>query len=72
MLPPHDNIRVGYDEVAFGPMIDWSLSCLTTRLPQMLATAGASDLVKNVDPEDMRQIVDEIRNITTSEFKNPS
>jgi glycosyltransferase involved in cell wall biosynthesis len=72
MRPPHVNIRVGYDEAAFGPMIDWSLRCLTTRLPQMLATAGASDLVKNVDPEDMRPIVDEIRNITSAEFKNPS
>jgi len=72
MRPPHDNIRVGYDEAAFGPMIDWSLGCLTTRLPQMLATAGATDLVKNIDPEDMRPIVAEIKRIISSESINPS
>jgi hypothetical protein len=72
LRPPHDNIRVGYDEAAFGSMFEWSLSCLTTRLPQMLAIAGATDLVKNIDPEDMRPIVAEIRNIFSSEATNPS
>jgi hypothetical protein len=72
MRPPHDNIRVGYDEAAFGPMFDWSLSCLTTRLPQMLATAGATDVIKNIDPEDIRPVVAEIKNIVNSASKTPS
>jgi hypothetical protein len=70
--PPHDNIRVGFDEAAFGSMFDWSLSCLTTRLPQMLATAGASDIVKNIDLEDMRPIVAELKKIISTEVENLS
>ncbi len=72
MRPPHDNIRVGYDVAAFGSMFDWSLSCLTSRLPQMLATAGAGDLVRSIDPEDMRPIVAEIKRIISSESKSPN
>jgi hypothetical protein len=71
LRPPHDNIRVGYDEAAFGSMFDWSLSCLTTRLPQMLATAGAGDLIRDIDPEDMRPIVAEIKKIISSEKDYP-
>jgi hypothetical protein len=66
LRPPHDNIRVGYDESAFGSMFDWSLRCLTTRLPEMLATAGAGELGSNVDPEDMRSIVAELAHIMGS------
>ena len=72
LRPPHDNIRVGYDEAAFGSMFDWSLSCLTTRVPQMLATSGAADLGRNIDREAMRPIVAEIKNVIRSESKNPS
>jgi hypothetical protein len=63
LRPPHDNIRVGYDEAACGPMLDWSLNCLTTRLPEMLATAGAGDVGRNIDPEAVRLIVAAIENV---------
>ena len=71
LRPPHDNIRVGFDEAALGPMLDWSLNCLTTRLRQMLATAGAGDLARDVDPQDLRPIVGEIRRITSSASTHP-
>jgi len=61
--PPHDNIRVGYDEAAFGPMADWALDCLTTRLPHMLATAGAGDLAVTIDPDALQTVVAEIRRL---------
>jgi len=66
LRPPHDNIRVGYDEAACGPMFEWSLGCLTTRLPDMLATAGAGDLAGSIDPDDLRPVVAEIRRIVSS------
>jgi len=66
LRPPHDNIRVGYDEAAFGSMFDWSLRCLTTRMPEMLATAGAGNLGNDSDPEDMRAIVAELTSIMGS------
>jgi hypothetical protein len=50
-LEPHAprNVVVDYDAVADGPMLDWALRVLGTRLPEMLRFAGAGALGDQVD-----------------------
>lgn len=43
------NIVWGYDEVANGPMLDWVIATLRTRLPAMLRKAGAPDLAAKIE-----------------------
>jgi hypothetical protein len=45
------NIVWGYDPEINGPMLDWSLSVIRRRLPEMLAAAGAGPLAETVRRE---------------------
>jgi hypothetical protein len=40
---------VVFDAAASGDMLEWTLSCLATRLPEMLRHAGARELADQVD-----------------------
>lgn len=46
--PDQHNIVWGYDPVANGPMLDWSLAVIRARLPDMLRGAGADGLAETV------------------------
>jgi hypothetical protein len=58
-LTPHAplNVVVEHDAVANGPMLDWALFALRTRLPDMLRKAGATELAANVDPSEIARIL---------------
>ena len=50
-LEPHEprNVVIDYDAVADGPILDWTLRALRTRLREMLRYAGAPELATSVD-----------------------
>lgn len=45
------NVVVDFDVVADGPVIEWSLRAIATRLGPMLRHAGAREFADRVDPE---------------------
>lgn len=63
ILEPAKIISVGYDEAADGPMFEWSLRCLTTRLGEMLATAGSPELAASISQESIQDITKKIEAI---------
>lgn len=52
------NRVIAYDVDACGPMCAWTLTCLRSRLPAMLARAGAVDLVVRLDRPVIASAVD--------------
>jgi hypothetical protein len=48
MFPGVYDCIVPYDYAACGPMWDWALTCLATRLPDMFRQAGIEDLCEEV------------------------
>jgi hypothetical protein len=58
-LDPHTprNVVVEYDAVADGPVLDWALRTLRTRLPEMLRHAGATELAASTDPSEIARIL---------------
>lgn len=44
------NEMLHLDPIAEGDALEWALGCIQSRLPQMLARAGAADLAKRMDP----------------------
>jgi hypothetical protein len=43
------NTIVNFDTIAHGPMVDWTLTQLRTRLPEMLRYVGAADVADVID-----------------------
>jgi hypothetical protein len=56
----HRNHVVEYDAVANGPMLDWALERLRTRLPEMLAAAGAPADSTSIDPAQLTDLLDRV------------
>ena len=58
-LDPHAprNVVVEYDAVANGPMVDWALRAMRTRLSEMLGHAGATGIAASVDWSEIAHIV---------------
>lgn len=56
----HRNHIVEYDAVANGPMLDWALERLRTRLPEMLTEAGAPQAVASIDPATLTELLDRV------------
>jgi hypothetical protein len=58
-LDPHEprNVVIDYDAVANGPMLDWAVAVLRTRLSDMLRYAGAGDVAERVDPSEVARIM---------------
>jgi hypothetical protein len=56
----HRNHVVEYDTVANGPMLDWALERLRTRLPEMLAAAGAPAAVTSIDSAQLTDLLDRV------------
>jgi hypothetical protein len=55
--------QVPFDTAANGDMFDWTLNCLRTRLPEMLAEAGASELAADLDPAAVHKALDELEDL---------
>jgi hypothetical protein len=56
----YTNHVVDYDAVANGPMLDWTLSCLRTRLPEMLREAGGDAVAAQIDLREVGKVVSEV------------
>jgi hypothetical protein len=46
---------IKYDGVANGDMLPWAIDRIATRLPEMLARAGAAELAQAVEPAAIRE-----------------
>ena len=55
------NNVVAYDTVALGDMLTWTLERLRTRLPAMLAEAGAGELAARLDPDRVGAALEEVQ-----------
>ena len=58
----HQNARLGavhlhIDPVADGDPLAWALERIRTRLPQMLARAGAAELAARVDAREIERVL---------------
>jgi hypothetical protein len=49
-----------FDVAAHGPMHEWVIQCLSHRLPEMLAEAGASELARQIDPRALERALPEV------------
>jgi hypothetical protein len=58
------NVVVEHDAVRDGPLLDWALTQLRTRLPAMLEEAGAAPLVAQLDPATVAQALDSVTQIS--------
>jgi hypothetical protein len=56
----HKNQVVEYDAVANGPMLDWALDRLRTRLPEMLSAAGAPAGATSIDSAQLADLLDRV------------
>jgi hypothetical protein len=52
---------VKFDTVAHGDMVEWALSRIADRLPQMLARTGATGLAQAVDPTALSEVLPRVR-----------
>ncbi len=52
------NRAIAFDADANGPMVPWAMRCLRSRLPQMLAQAGAIELAALIDARAVELAVD--------------
>jgi hypothetical protein len=59
---PVNNV-IDFDVAAHGEMLPWVIDRLRTRLPQMLAVAGASTLVDQVDPAALGAVIDDVAEV---------
>jgi hypothetical protein len=60
---PVDNHVIWFDAVAHGPILPWALQQIRTRLPEMLAEAGAPELATRVDSHLTAQAADRVGDI---------
>jgi hypothetical protein len=72
-LNPHAprNVVVDYDAVANGPILDWALRALRTRLPEMLRHAGAPELAARVNPVEVAQVLPDVTRETARALAQP-
>jgi hypothetical protein len=52
---------IKFDTVANGDMLDWAIDRITTRLPEMLRRAGATELAGEVDAAAIRKALPQIQ-----------
>jgi hypothetical protein len=59
IVPSEGNMLVHFDPVANGPMLDWALAALRTRLGLMLGEVGAASLAAAVGASRLAAVLDE-------------
>jgi len=62
LLEPHAaggprNTVVEHDVARAGPLLDWALDALRTRLPELLEQAGAASLAAAIEPDRVRAVL---------------
>lgn len=57
------NVVVEHDVVRDGPLLDWALAALRTRLPELLEEAGAPALARAVDPQRVAPALEEVARV---------
>ncbi len=62
----HTNNVVDYDTVSNGPMLDWTLDRLRTRLPDMLRQAGGAAIAEQIDPEALAPVLTEVARLASA------
>ncbi len=54
------NEMVHIEPAAMGDPLEWAMDRIRTRLPQMLARAGAADLASRVEPADVERVMPKV------------
>jgi hypothetical protein len=62
----YTNNVVDYDNASNGPMLDWTLDRLATRLPEMLRHAGGAGVADQVDPAVVGPVLAEVRRLASA------
>ncbi|HEX4016173.1 MAG TPA: hypothetical protein VHX15_05490 [Frankiaceae bacterium] len=62
----HTNNVVDYDTASNGPMLDWTLDRLRTRLPEMLRQAGGDAIAGQVDAEVLVPVLTEVARLASA------
>ena len=55
--PSSRNVVHDYDAIAHGPIVEWALTTLRTRLGTMLAHAGATELAESLDEAAVAEVM---------------
>lgn len=66
IVPAEGNMLVHFDPVANGPMLDWAMTALRTRLGLMLGEVGAANLAAEADASGLAAVLDEAEAIARS------
>ena len=59
----YTNNVVDYDTASNGPMLDWALDRLRTRLPEMLRQAGGAAVAEQIDPGALGPVLTEVERL---------
>jgi hypothetical protein len=54
------HVVVIYDTFACGPMFDWTITCLESRLPAMLRHAGQEELADRISQADVDELIPQL------------
>jgi hypothetical protein len=60
------NNVIDYDAAANGPMLDWALARMRSRLPDMLREAGGGAVADQVDPAVVDKVLDEVESLAAA------
>ena len=63
------NTLVWFDRAANGHPVDWALQRIRTRLPQMLAEAGAAELAARIDQRAIDEAIAAVTEITLATIR---
>lgn len=59
---PH-HVRILYDTAANGDILDWSFAVLRSRLGSLLDEAGGTALLRDINSEQVRRVLDEVEEL---------
>ena len=62
----YTNNVVDFDTASNGPMLDWTLERLRTRLPEMLREAGGAGIADQVDPAVVGPVLAEVQRLASA------
>ncbi len=66
IVPGKGNMLVHFDRVANGPMLEWTLRTLRSRLPEMLKQLGADNIVAALKPQELERALDEVERVASA------
>jgi hypothetical protein len=69
VLPDGSHRVIVYDAGALGDMVEWTMQCLETRVPDMLRQCKAEVLAAGVDNDALQKIVPRVRELTFANYR---